>query len=358
MPKILYFSRGRGFGHAIPDLMVVDRLESLRPDVNITLGSYADGLKAISSNGRSALDLEMELDDEYTQKELSALQRIIPSVEPDLIVTHEVFYALPVARKYNIPSVLITHWFFEELGDMTAFTGLLARFFNCATEIVIRDIESGHTVPPTLKVPVSFIGPILRTAEPLEDRGLSVRQELGVPADLPLIFVSMGGNSQSRRKEMLASAVETYMELDRKQYGLILIAGEDADYYRQKLIDFPYAVVKSWDWNILRLQAVSTLAITRGSFGTLCELARLGVPSISIIDGGNAVDTFHVMNLKRLGITVPVDFDEITENRLTTLVESILNSPQNQQEMAQAASVYQYDNAYQTAADIILSHLN
>jgi hypothetical protein len=40
---VLFFARGRGRGHAVPDTAIVDELLQLSPDLNVCFASYATG---------------------------------------------------------------------------------------------------------------------------------------------------------------------------------------------------------------------------------------------------------------------------------------------------------------------------
>ena len=55
--KILFFSRGRGRGHALPDVEIVQAIHYARPDVEVLFVSYATGSQTIANAGLPVIDV-------------------------------------------------------------------------------------------------------------------------------------------------------------------------------------------------------------------------------------------------------------------------------------------------------------
>lgn len=55
--KVLFFCRGRGSGHAIPDIEITNELLRLRGDVEVRFVSYATGAKTLAEFGFPVIDL-------------------------------------------------------------------------------------------------------------------------------------------------------------------------------------------------------------------------------------------------------------------------------------------------------------
>ena len=55
--KILWFCRGRGRGHAIPDLEIVREVERVEPAAQVHFVSYGTGARTLEEFGRSVVDL-------------------------------------------------------------------------------------------------------------------------------------------------------------------------------------------------------------------------------------------------------------------------------------------------------------
>lgn len=57
--KILFFSRGRGRGHAIPDMEIAKELTKDRQDVQVHFVSYGTGARTIEQYGFPLIDVEL-----------------------------------------------------------------------------------------------------------------------------------------------------------------------------------------------------------------------------------------------------------------------------------------------------------
>ena len=94
--RLLFFVRGRGRGHAVPDLAIVDELLARRDDLDVRLVSYATGADAIKQHGRSLIDLP--LPESGSIPEMSVIAgKLIGWLKPDLVASHEEFAAIPAA---------------------------------------------------------------------------------------------------------------------------------------------------------------------------------------------------------------------------------------------------------------------
>src|ERR1700733_12151618 len=57
--KVLFFSRGRGRGHAIPDVAIMREVRRLRPDTTCEIASYSTGARTIESLDERVHDLQL-----------------------------------------------------------------------------------------------------------------------------------------------------------------------------------------------------------------------------------------------------------------------------------------------------------
>src|SRR5712691_3677218 len=86
--KVLFFSRGRGRGHAIPDVEIIRALGAVRPDAEVRIVSYGTGCATFTDLGFPVVDLG--LPDTSPIAETSVLAgRLIGWLNPDLVVSHE-----------------------------------------------------------------------------------------------------------------------------------------------------------------------------------------------------------------------------------------------------------------------------
>lgn len=56
---VLFFSRGRGHGHDMPDMAIADELAKLRNDIDLKFVSYGTGAKTFVAHGRPVIDLDL-----------------------------------------------------------------------------------------------------------------------------------------------------------------------------------------------------------------------------------------------------------------------------------------------------------
>src|SRR6185436_12342936 len=115
--KVILFSRGRGSGHAVADMQIASELFELRPDVQIRFVSYGAGAKTLRERDVPVIDLG--LPDANSIAATTVLTgRVIGRLQPDLVVAHEEFSALPSAKIFGKRTALITD-FFGEAGTFS-----------------------------------------------------------------------------------------------------------------------------------------------------------------------------------------------------------------------------------------------
>src|SRR5262249_54805525 len=145
--RIAWLSRGKGYGHAAKDLRIVHGLRRLRPDVEVVVASAGLGLAYYRDRGEACHDLGIDDDDDGQGAEayvrllwfLRRLGRI------DLLVADEFFIAPRLGAALAVPSLVLSHWFFSEIGAPQADI-----YFEGAAAIVMLDSPSAHTPPAGL----------------------------------------------------------------------------------------------------------------------------------------------------------------------------------------------------------------
>lgn len=109
---IAFFSRGRGRGHAVPDMAIAEAMKLLISDLDIRFISYSSGAAAFRSRGYDVIDMGMPADPQLFDMIVHEA-RIIGLLQPRLVIAHEEFAALPTAEIFQIPSVFITDFFLD-----------------------------------------------------------------------------------------------------------------------------------------------------------------------------------------------------------------------------------------------------
>jgi len=307
--KVLFFCRGRGSGHAIPDIEITNELLRLRGDVEVRFVSYATGATTLAEFGFPVIDLGLP--------ELNSLLDVIVLatkitgwLQPDLVVAHEEFGALPAARVYDRPAIFLTDWFVES----ERITMGTLRF---ADQILFIDDEGYFEEPPQAKGKVTYVGPVLRRfAYSLADRPRA-RCELGLPEGAVVIAVLPGSYATEERAPIADLVLRAFDSLDRTSKRLIWIAGSDTEPLRTKAGSRDNVQVMEREWQIDRLLVASDVVITKANRKTVVELESLGIPSLALSAELNPIDDARARSCE--GVT----FRLISETNAELLVSDL-----------------------------------
>ncbi len=280
--KLLFFTRGRGRGHAIPDLEIwreLDRLCEGRAQVRFV--SYGTGARTLEAFGHPVIDLELPDEGSITAITVMA-GKLVGWLGPDLVVSHEEFPAIPAAKIFEKPTVAILDFF-------TAPEALSMHSLRHADRVIFTDYAGMYPEPPFLRGRVDYVGPVLRRfAYARRDRG-KARRELGIAADAFVVAVLPG--SWTERVAPIADLVlNAFTRLRPQPKHLIWVAGADRAALAQRTAAAGNITVIEKDWRIDRLMVAADVAITKANRITLIELAQLGTPSLSLSHGLNPMD--------------------------------------------------------------------
>jgi uncharacterized protein (TIGR00661 family) len=331
-PRLLYLSRGRGFSHAMNDLLIIKELKDMNKRLSILVASYDKGYTYFSENGFEPFNLGLKQNDELTLKSALRIWSLIRRFKPDLVVTDEVFIALHITKGLRIPSILITHWFFESFNKKHPMIPAVKK----ANYVIFVDTPEFHTIPFDFNVHITFVGPVIREFEyTLKDKK-KARDELGIDNKDKVILVTPGGRYRDRNK-LLELSTEVFKELDDDNIKLILLTGELYKDYSEKFKNENRIIVKDYDWNMDRLMVASDIAICKGTFSTTWELAYLGIPSISVPDLDNPIDQIHVNKMDKYNITLRMDPRKLNKSTLLRKVKELINSEEKRKKMSKAA---------------------
>ncbi len=279
---LLFFSRGRGRGHAVPDMAIVDELHRIRDDLDVRFASYATGAATLAHCGRPVIDLGLPERNSVLETLVLAAQ-LIGSLRPRLVVSHEEFSALPVAKIFDLPSLFITDWFTDP-GKFSLQTLLYA------DEIIFIDDPGTFEEPEYVRGKVHYVGPVLREFHYSKSDQSRAREELGLPPEATIISVLPGSWATEQRAPIFDLVLPAFDAIDSDKKLLIWIAGEDYDLLTERTKGRPEIIVKKEDWQMDRLMVAGDLAITKTNRKSIKELASLGVPSISLSYGLNKID--------------------------------------------------------------------
>lgn len=279
--RILFFTRGRGRGHAIPDVEIARELETVLLGVQIRFVSYGTGSETLADLGLRHVDLGFPDRNPYNET-LVAAARLIGWLNPDLVVAHEEFPALPAAKIFDKPAILLTDWF----AGADSFTMSTLAF---ADRIVFLD-DAGHFAePPEAVGRVVYAGPIVRRFRYCRKDRPRARAELQVGEDSFVVAV-LPGSWREEDHPLVERVLGAFDRLPMRSKHLVWMAGADASRIEAATANQDDVLVKGFDPEIDRVMVAADVAVTNATRKTLHELEALGIPSVSIGGCGNPSD--------------------------------------------------------------------
>jgi predicted glycosyltransferase len=282
MCSVLFYSKGRGRGHAVRDIAIAEELVKITGKLDISFASYATGADAFREAGKKVIDLGLPEFPSFPESVLCAA-RFFNCFRPKVVVAQEEIAALTAAKIYDIPTIFQTHWFPPErscnrsayqYADHVLFTEE-AGLFREIKEVAGR---------------VKYVGPVMRELTACPSRRHAYRAELGLDAN-DLFILVMPGSHPERQSNICTLIVNAFKELQSEGKNKITwVAGTN------------YAVVsrqtpKTDEWGVVRYSpetekwmVASDLLITKGTYNITREAEILRVPSVAITHGVNPVD--------------------------------------------------------------------
>ena len=278
--KVLFFSRGRGRGHAIPDIRIAAELGQICPDIQIRFVSYGTGARTVEELGHPFIDLGLP-DTNGTAETTVLAGKLIGYLQPDLVVAHEEFAAMPVAKVFSKRTVMITDFFTDP--DRYSMQSL-----SFADHILFTDQRGIYQEPPSAAGRTRYLGPVPTGFEFTRRDRPRARRELGLNADTTVVSVMPGSWTEDMAPilDLVLPAFEA-IEGDKR---LIWLAGQDHALISARVNARPDVTVLESDWKIDRLMVASDIVIAKVNRRTLVELAMLGIRTLSISYQLNPID--------------------------------------------------------------------
>lgn len=309
--KILFFSRGAGRGHAVPDVEIAREIEALRSDIEIRFASYATGARTLEALGCPLIDLALPELNAIAETTVATGQ-VIGMLNPDLVVAHEEFAALPVAAIFSKPVALITDWF----TDPRRYSMETLRYAHL---VVFIGDPGVFEEPDVVRGRVAYTGPVLRRFEYTRKDRARARRELDLPSGALVAAVLPGSWTEEMFPvaDLILAAFEL-LPADRRR--LVWIAGEDAVALSSREGGRSDIRVGAHDWKMDRLMSAIDVAITKSTRKTLAELDHLGVRSVSLLNPHNPIDNRRAAHYPLNRVVDPAATDA------TALAQAILEA--------------------------------
>jgi UDP:flavonoid glycosyltransferase YjiC (YdhE family) len=286
--RVLFFSRGRGRGHAVPDLAIVEELAVRAPQVDVTFASYGRGLGVLRAARPDTIDLGLPEQNALFASLLVCAQAI-DEFKPDVVVAHEEFAAHPAAALLGVPSIYLSAWF-PEPGTPGSEACSYA-----AAAIIIG--PPGLFLPPTgYAGRISYPGPVIRRLRYRAADRTRARQELALPEDATILFAT-SGNWNEAEAPIAGLLLPAFASLRDRQAMLIWQSNDDTTALRAMTAGLPGVRIVEYVEDMDQMMAASDLVVTKGTHATTLEAAAIGVPSVSLTHFKNVVDNILVRNI-------------------------------------------------------------
>lgn len=289
-PCILFFSRGKGRGHAIPDCEIAARIIAKVPTTRIQFVSYSTGAQTLRARGWSVIDLQ--LPEDATASDLSAFAfELIRRKRPTMVISHEEFCLPAAASVYGVPSALLTDWFPPQYS--------LAHYgMAYADRVIVLDTEDiHHNVPEEVSEKVTFVGPVLQCDRVSPNDRRAMRRRLGLSEDAVVVMVMPGSAFQhSEKRAPICDLVSNAFQLLSPPRKRLLWIAREQDYevVHAKLSERHDVSVWRPLIHALPVMSVANVIVTTGNRITVLESEALNIPSISLSYGNNPVDDVRI----------------------------------------------------------------
>lgn len=291
--QVLFFSRGKGRGHAIPDAAIANELVKVEPRIEITFVSYSVGAATLKDLGQEVIDLRLPEDNSLWETALPALS-LLRERRPALVVSHEEFCIPPLSQALGVPVVFLTDWFANA-------ESVWMQALKYADQIIFLDDPGIYDEPPYLAGKVLYVGYVLRSLETEGTNQTQSRSALGLPADSTIILVSPGGAKihSETHAPLFDLILGAYDLLPAGQRRLLWVVGEpDYSSLIEKSLERQDLVILKPHYNFTPTIMAADIVITKGNRLPLFECEVLGIPSISISYGNNPVDDYRVSHIR------------------------------------------------------------
>ncbi|MFQ6043149.1 MAG: glycosyltransferase [Candidatus Poribacteria bacterium] len=348
MKSILFITRGRGWGHAIRDMAIIDSFSQESETIRIGIISSESGYQAYRIYGCECT--EIPTGGEEWKWFLEVEEYLEDWGAPSLIVSDEHFGGLIIAQELKVPSVFITDWF--PVGEYDC-PELIADFDRAET-IIYPGYQSSTPVPEQLSGKAHLVGPIVRSNPFLNVPRLQLKRELGLMADIPLILLMGGGSPENQ--SYISTCIHAVENLE-EELQLVAIAGKLKKDFPQQISS--RVIVLNHTTEIVKYMAASETVITQAGHTTLSELAVYAIPSITVLlpTKLNPMQEIHARAFEQWGYTHVISVDDFSQDTVGQLLKHLLVSQESERRHLKSLHKSDKKPGKQVAKEIILSYL-
>ncbi|HID55486.1 TPA: hypothetical protein EYP37_03075, partial [Candidatus Poribacteria bacterium] len=346
--KVLFFSRGDGPDHARRDLAIAKRVEQEGERVEVIFASWGEGYRRIRNAGWRCENIGRNTGDDHER--LVYIGKTIGGQKPDLIVTDEELLALPMAKVFDIPSILITNWFPPDKGHP------LMGYFVDPDLILVPLPKDIYAKPVDLLTPVKCVGPIAFLNETTSRVRGRLKQKLKLEMGEKLILVDPFG-VELEDEGFFKCCVEAFEKLNPFARMIMVVGKLKAE-------------IESVAWKNPRIQLrdhllqpepymmASDLIIHRGGFFAMWKPIEMSIPTIYVPRMREEEFRPQIIqiakNLEKRDVMTLVKEEDLSGDTLASAMREILHNYERWEKMSRAARELTFiDGATGAALEIL-----
>jgi UDP-N-acetylglucosamine--N-acetylmuramyl-(pentapeptide) pyrophosphoryl-undecaprenol N-acetylglucosamine transferase len=375
--RIIVSGGGSG-GHITPILATIDSLRQYEPDVEILYVGQAGGMEATIAKA-AGLEFAAIRAGKFRRyhgrsifQALADVETVFLNIRDSFRLVQGVFQSRRIIRDFA-PNII-----FVKGGYVGLPVGLAARWCHVPYVIQESDIIPGLTNRTLAKhaeaVGTGFPADRYKQTLPMDRvvyTGNPIRPEIfkahrlegmeyfKLDPRLPVILVVGGGQGSQHINDVVIDSLPELLrnyqvvhvagdrDIERVRFEVKRLQLEQADRYH------PYSFLLK---EMAAALACADLVVSRAGANAIAEFAVLGKPTILIPHAAGGHQATNALTLARAGAAKMITDDKLTYRSLTTVIQQILGSEEEQAYLSKAIKEFAVPDAADRLAKIILEH--
>lgn len=274
-------------------------------------------------------------------------------IYPDVVFSKGGYTSVPVilaAAFLRIP--VVVHESDSKPGRANKLAAVFARYIAISFDACAKFFPKKKTALTGIPIRNAFM-------QPAEDPF----QELGIPADRPVIFVTGGSSGAVKINNLILHSIDDLLP----EFTIIHQTGPDHEgtvgtsaaslISDQTLLQHYFVRGKMTGREMDLAQSAATLIISRAGAGTIFEIARKGKPSIliPIPEEVSHDQRTNAYEYARYGGAFVIEEDNLVDDLLVSEIHRIIDDEQRYRNMSIAAREFAKDDAAEQLAAILIS---
>ena len=343
--KVIIAAAGTG-GHINPGLAIANKIKEEEKDSKIIFIGTTRGLendlvpragyklKTIEAYGLSkkiSIDNMKKMCE--TLKATSKARKIIKEFKPDVVIGAGGYICGPVvwaAKKENIPVAL---------HESNAFPGKAVKFLAKKADVVLISFEEARERIHSAKKIVFTGTPVkIQKREFSSEQKSKILNELGLSGKLPIVLIFGGSQGAQKINEAVVGILREKLN---QKYQIVWATGpKQFDIVKEELkkssIDIEKvqnAKILPYIYNMEEIMNTVDVIVARSGAMTVTEISNLGKPAILVPLPNVSHDhqLYNAKALEKVGAAKIILDSEISDKRLNSTIEKIIENKENMQ---------------------------